>query len=201
MSNCTGRYSVNFRNFHVRTTKLANKRGMTTTIVRCCANSHFGLFMKGNKKDGGKRDGTFPSPKEAPYVAGARGITLSYLTSSPFPTLPSCLFRCRSAYWGAIVASPENTRRAWKRVRRSSLLNGEQKNLLSRSRDASPCILILYSQSALNPRRTGGWDPRDASTSRCSGERGSENPGIERFEESEPIYLFIYLFFFPSKTF
>lgn len=64
----------------------------------------------------------FSSPKEAPYIASS--ITLSSLS----PHLRShYLFRCRSAYWDAIVAPTENTRCAWKRVKRSSPLNGEQK--------------------------------------------------------------------------
>lgn len=119
----------------------------------------------------------FSSPKEASYIANS--ITLSYPSPSSL-----YLFRCRSAYWDAIVASPENTRCAWKRVKRSSPLNGEQKNLLSRSRDANSCILTLYSQSALDPSKR----ERD-STSRCSGERRSADLEIERFEELKSIYF------------
>lgn len=109
----------------------------------------------------------------------------------PFLTPPSLvsvarLFRCRSAYWYAIVASPENTQRAWKRVKRSSPLNGEQKNFLSRSRDASPCILAFYS-SALNPSR-GEWD----SASGCS--RGGRRSGDVRMEIFQNLVLNHFIF-------
>jgi len=119
----------------------------------------------------------FSSPKEASYIASS--ITFFY------PSLSSLyLFRCRSAYWDAIVASPENTRCAWKRVKRSSSLNGEQKNLLSRFRDANSCILTFYSRSALDPSK----GERD-STSRWYGRRRSADLEIERFEKLKPIYF------------
>lgn len=150
--------------------------------------------MKGNKKDGGKRGRGrrhFSSPKEASYIASAAlpSLTLPYLI--PFS---SCLFRCRSAYWGAIVASPENTRRAWKRVRRSSPLNGEQKNSpfsFSRCKPVHSCTLFAECFESTSNREMGF----DKQLFRRTKIRESWNWKIREIGTD----LFIYLFF--SKKF
>lgn len=131
----------------------------------------------------------FSSPKEAPYVASS--ITLSYLSLSsllPLISMPFCILgrHCSVAREYAVHLK---ARKAIVVVERRA-----KKNLLSRSRDASPCILALYSRSALNPSRRG-WD----STSRCSLGRRSADSGIERFEESGAIH-FIFQEIFKSQN-
>jgi len=111
----------------------------------------------------------------------------------PFLTSPSLvfvarLFRCRSAYWYAIVAPPENTRCAWKRVKRSSPLNGEQKKFpfsFPRCKPVHSCILFECFESILEE----GEIRREI---RMFGRRRSAHVGsIEIFQESASFHFIL----------
>jgi len=127
-----------------------------------------------------ERDGTFRVRRKLRTLR----VALPFLTSR---SLPSCrLFRSPFCILGRHCSVAREyavhlkARKAIVAVERRA-----KKNLLSRSRDASPCILALYSRSALNPsRRRVGFDKQVLSR-----RRRSADPGIERFEESGRIHF------------
>lgn len=142
--------------------------------------------MKGNKKDSEKRKSATVLFRVRRKLRTSR-VALPFLTSRS-PSLR--LFRCRSAYWDAIVASPENTRCTWKRVKRSSPLNGEQKKKspfsFPRCKPMHSCTLFAECFESI-PKRVG-FDKQVLSRTKI---RGFSNWKIRRIGSDS--------FYFPGK--